>query len=869
MSLKLNTRCQAVAGAYIAAGDVERDAPWAPAATALEALLADEPGRYFLGLETNLPADDPTRWRYAVGLFAEDGFRVWKSALEAIVEVAADSPAIQQAAEALLAKIDVGDGNGAEDEAGGDGGGDDAGGAADADDPKLPEEDPIPADETDPPGEVGGGGAGKSAETQEDLAMPPIHRHFTPEAFGLTTAELRALTVEERERRAELIRRLEDGDAETIASCRARLRELREITASDLQRTLGTNAVVRPAEVRAASIDRESRTVELSFSSEVPYARWWGEEILGHKKTEVRLERLNTGGALLKDHWPFDQIGVIEKAWIDTAAKKGRSLARFSKSALGEQEFTDVEDRIRRNTSVGYLIHAMKLIETRKEGDVEVDVYRVTDWEPFEISLVSIPADITVGADRSLPLGTPPAAVIPKEVKMPPEVVSPTAAAPAQEPSALKGAGVLEERERVKAIHALGELHKQQDMASQAIADGTSLEDFRSALLDKIATRPPVRQSVKDIGLTDKEVKSYSIMKLIRALAASHNVPEYGKKYIDEAGLELEAGRAIGQQFGIEAKGVLVPIEVMRAPSPLAEKRDLQVGLDSAGGYLVGTTLLGMIPMLRAKSLLLRMGAIGLGGLVGDVAIPKQTASGTAYWLNEGVAPTESQAALGQLDLRPKTVGGYTDITRKLLKQASLDVEAFVRDDLARTLATEIDRVGINGSGVDGQPVGILNVTGIGSVVGAGGNGTAPSWAEIVAIYKEVAIDNADIGTLGFLTDPKAAAKMMATPKESGQAVYIMNAFDSEGFGELMGLRVGVSTNVPSNLVQGSGTNLSAILFGNFLDLVIASWGVLDLNVDPAALSTSGGLRVIALQDIDIALRRQQSFAAKKDTITT
>lgn len=869
MSLKLNTRCQAVAGAYIAAGDVEREEPWSPAATALEALLADEAGRYFLGLETNTPADDPNRWRYPVGLFADDGFRVWKSALEAIIDVATDSPAIQGAAEALLAKIDVSDGEGSS--AADDGGGEaEAGGGESVDDgPKPPEEEPIPEEGADPP--LGGGGAGRSMQDLEVRGMPPrpTEQQLIPARFGLTAEALRSLPAEERERRAALIDRLEAGDTETLAACRAQLVGKADVSGEDLQRTFGTNAFARTLQIRAASLDRESRTVGLSFSSEVPCPRWWGEEILGHKKNEVRLERLNTGGPLLRDHWSFEQIGVVEKAWIDGPAKLGRALVRFSRSALGEEMMTDVEDRIRRSTSVGYVIHAMKLIEVKKEGDTEVSVYRVTDWEPLEVSLVSMPADITVGVDRSA-AGTLPAAVIPKEVKMPPEVVSPTAAAPVQDPSALKGAGVLEERERVKAISALVDAHKlPAEMAQKAIADGTSIEDFRQAVLTAIATKPLDRPSVKEIGLSAKEVKNYSILKLIRGLAATKNVPEYGQKYIEEAGLEFEAGRAICQKFGIEAKGVLVPIEVMRAPSPRAEQRDLQVGLDTAGGYLVATTLLGMIPMLRAKSLLLRMGAIGLGGLVGDAAIPKQTASGTAYWLNEGVAPTESQAALGQLDLRPKTVGAYTDITRKLLKQASLDVEAFVRDDLARTLATEIDRVGINGSGVNGEPLGILNTTGIGAVTGAGGNGTVPSWAEIVAIYKEVAIDNADIGTLGFLTDPKAAAKMMATPKESGQAVYIMNAFDSEGFGELMGLRVGVSTNVPSNLTQGTGTNLSAILFGNFLDLAIASWGVLDLNVDAAALSTSGGLRVIALQDIDIALRRQQSFAAKKDTITT
>lgn len=158
----------------------------------------------------------------------------------------------------------------------------------------------------------------------------------------------------------------------------------------------------RAAQFDRASVDLEARTVELSFSSEEPYERYWGVEILGHDAGEVRLERLNNGGAFLMDHNTRDQIGVIEKAWIGPD-RKGRALVRFGKSARAEEIFQDVIDGIRKNVSVSYQIFKMVLLKSESVdgGKVTVDTYRVTDWEPLEISLVSVPADTTVGVGRN------------------------------------------------------------------------------------------------------------------------------------------------------------------------------------------------------------------------------------------------------------------------------------------------------------------------------------------------------------------------------------------------------------------------------------------------------------------------------------
>jgi phage head maturation protease len=161
---------------------------------------------------------------------------------------------------------------------------------------------------------------------------------------------------------------------------------------------MGKQIFYRDLQVRKDNIDEEKRTVELSFSSEEPYERYFGNEILGHKPNEVRMERLLKTGPLLLDHDYKKQIGKVETA--DIKNKRGIATVRFSRSSLAEEIFQDVLDGIRENISVGYQLY--KLFELDEKGEDDIEQYRAVDWEPHEISIVSMPADMTVGIGRSL-----------------------------------------------------------------------------------------------------------------------------------------------------------------------------------------------------------------------------------------------------------------------------------------------------------------------------------------------------------------------------------------------------------------------------------------------------------------------------------
>lgn len=609
--------------------------------------------------------------------------------------------------------------------------------------------------------------------------------------------------------------------------------------------------VERALSFERALIDVPARTVELAFSSEEPYDRWWGTEILDHSTGAVKLDRLKSGGPLLMDHDTRDQVGVIESVRID-ADRVGRAVVRFGKGARAEEVWQDVQDGIRRNVSVGYTIHKAVLVESGKDGP---DVYRVTDWEPLEISIVSVPADASVGIGRSAADGQDnPIETIAQEQKTMTQEAPKPAAEPvdraAIERSATERANQ-DATKRAADIIAIGEMFAKQGgerKAAEALRAGKSVEQFRADMLQHMATQPV---PTADVGLTDKEARSFSFLRAVNALANPGD-----RKAQEAAAFEREVSDAVASKQGRSAQGFFVPSEVQR--------RDLNVTTATAGGNTVATNLLAasFIDLLRNKMAVTGLGAQFLTGLVGNIAIPRQTGGATAYWVAESNAPTESQAAFDQVAMSPKTVGAYSDISRKLLLQSSIDVEGFVRNDLATVLALAIDSAAINGTAADNQPRGLLLTSGIGDVAG-GAAGAAPTWANMVELESDVAIANADVGTMGYLTNAKVRGKLKTTSKVSGQ-----NGFVWED-GMVNGYTAAVSNQVPSNLVKGgSGAVCSAIIFGNWSDLIIGQWGTLDLMVDPYSGSTSGTVRVVALQDVDIAVRHAVSFSAMLDALT-
>lgn len=656
----------------------------------------------------------------------------------------------------------------------------------------------------------------------------------TDGAYVVTFAKADAEMPEEAPVEAEEAASLELEITDPVAIVAA-IEAASEVMAGDAERSFPATGTkqVRSAVINTRVMDIDKRTVGLSFSSEQPVDREWGLEVLDHAPSSINTAFIGSGRApLLLDHDPTQQIGVVEEIAIGPD-RVARARVRFGRSARAEEIFKDVQDGIRTNISVGYTIDELKMED--KGGDGKKASYRVVKWTPLEISSVSIPADASVGISRSANQS----GEEPKVKSMSIEINE----------GAIREEAARGERSRVAGIMELATRHNKREFGDKAIADGVSLDAFRGALLDQIGQKP-LEASRADIGMTSKEAGRYSLVRALDA-AASGNWAK--------AGLEREASAAVAQSLGREARGFFLPMDV--------QTRDLTVGTASAGGNLVGTDHLGasFIELLRNRMVVQSLGASVLSGLRGNVAIPKQSGAATAYWVSENSNFTESNHTFSQVTMSPKFVGTYTDMSRRLLVQSDPSVEALVRSDLATVLAIAVDLAAFHGTGTNGQPTGIINQAGVGSVA-IGTNGGAPTWASVVNLMREVEIDNALAGSIAYVTNPKVKAKLMTTPKQTSG---VEGNFILQDPANLNGYRFEATQQISSTLTKGSSSGVcSAMFFGNFSELLIGYFGGLDVLVDPYTGGAAGTLRVRTLMDCDIAVRHAESFAVVSDLTT-
>ena len=599
-------------------------------------------------------------------------------------------------------------------------------------------------------------------------------------------------------------------------------------------RDLNREPLRRVASFDASAVEAESRSLEFSFSSEAPVARWFGDEVLSHAAESVDLARLNDGAPLLWNHNPDQVLGVVERGWIDEEKKRGMVSVRFSRSAFAEEKLADIRDGILRNVSVGYSINDA---DQARDGSIVA-----TSWQPHEVSVVSVPADASVGIGRQLE--TTQAASAADQTQPPIDPMEPTI-----DIEAVKAQAAADERSRVASITGLCREHGADDLAQGLIERGaTETEAMKDVLaaIGKRAKQPatpaaaaqPIAGASADIGLTEKEARSYSFLKAIRAQAFPND-----RAAFEAAAFEREVSAATSERMGGDARGYLVPHDVL--------KRDLTVGTASAAGDLVFTDARpgSFIELLRNRLALATLGVQTLTGLVGPVAIPKQTGGATAYWVAEKGEPTESNPTVGQVNLNAKTLGAFTEFSRRLILQSSIDVESMVRRELATVMALEIDRAALYGTGTSSQPKGLKFVTGINTVDFAA---NAPTYAEVVAMETAINADNADIGAMADLTNSTIYGGFKTTEKASSTAQFIL-----EPGGTVNGYNVVRSNQVESN----------DVFFGVWNQILMGMWGALDLQVNPYALDKSGGVRVTAFQDVDVAVRYAECFTRGNNTL--
>ncbi|MCD6527013.1 MAG: phage major capsid protein [Desulfuromonas sp.] len=639
-------------------------------------------------------------------------------------------------------------------------------------------------------------------------------------------------------------------------------------------------AIRTAADGRPSSLDEKTRSVEVVAATEEPVA------VFDWERWAVVDEVLLMGGCVIPEN---RQVVLLDTHWrggVDSILGSCRGLAVNGTQLVGRSHYSEAEEAAGaylRTTeghltdySCGYTVleaywipeGERQIIQGRSfDGPLKV----TTRWKITELSACPIGADAqskarSAGLTNNNQPGAQPQSPQERNMPQPNQEPQPVpAATPPVEPSRTVAPAVTPdadairsaERARATEIDAIGRQFAStpgvSDLCRQFVDNGKSVDACRAAVMERMGLKADDGALPEPVGdlLSEREDQQFS---LIRAL----NVAAYG----GEKCLEREISDQIAKQLGRSTDGIFIPTSLsVRAPATM--------GSDPAGGHTVDTILMPIIELLRNRMMVKQLGAQVLGGLSGDLKFPRQEGTSSLNWTGENpgsnTADTDMTNFFGQVNMAPKSAIATIPYSKQLLAQSSMDIEQFFRNDLAKVNATGLDLAAINGAGGD-QPTGILNTSGIGLVVG-GTNGAAPDHGMMVGMETELAVDNADIGTMAYLfnASTRGTLKNTEVTANSGRMVW---GKGEKGFGEVNGYRAGVTNQMPSSLTKGTADGIcSAGIFGNWDDLLIGEWGVIEIIIDPYSLKKQGLVEMTSTMLCDIAVRHPQSFAAVKDIL--
>ena len=495
--------------------------------------------------------------------------------------------------------------------------------------------------------------------------------------------------------------------------------------------------------------------------------------------------------------------------------------------------------------SVGYQIQKL-------ERDEDSELVRAVKWQPYEISFVSIPADANVGVGRDQQQEDfAKEQIMTEEVRKEAEVVAATPKAPEINVDQLRKEAANDEQKRVSEILSLGRKFELNEQAESFVREGKPANDFKDIVLAEQDKRQAIVDNKStEIGMNDNETRSYSLMRAIRAAASND---------WSNAGLEKEASDTVSAQIGRSNGGFFIPREWQTRGTMVT------TGSSAIGEHLVATDHLAnnFIDALTERLVVKQAGATVLTGLVGNVNIPKAGANAAAAWVAEDNAASESSVGTAQVTLSPKTVSANQSFSHQLIRQSAPAVEQMIQNSIVSQIAIAIDKAALDGGGSN-EPSGIID-GGTNQHTTSGADGDAPTWAMINDLVKLIDVDNALGGNLSFVTNAKVMSALRTTGKQSSgvEGNFILGQDNM-----LIGYPVFNSQVILSTYVKGSsGSTLSAIVYGNFSELVIGEWGTVEIIIDPYTNSNKGQVRLTALSDVDVALLHGESFSYSDEVI--
>lgn len=320
----------------------------------------------------------------------------------------------------------------------------------------------------------------------------------------------------------------------------------------------------------------------------------------------------------------------------------------------------------------------------------------------------------------------------------------------------------------------------------------------------------------------DRLADSVSVTRVIRAQMEGRSLD----------GAEAEYAREAERRSGRKAEGAFVPFNSLEKRANTTATAPELVGTDHRADQYIGP----LREALLARSLGIRV----LSGLRGNVAIPKFGTGLETGWVTEGGAVPEEEMTFDQVTLKPKHVGGKTEMSRQLIQQSAPGIEQLVREDLSFLIAKQIDRAIINGTGLLGEPLGILQTPGIQTVADI-----PATWAEVLAMLEK--LDDVEISNGRWLTTAAIRTALAAAEKVTGSGSGFL--YDN---GAMAGLSLAASKSVPTG----------KLILGDFSQVMLGVWSEVDILVNPYAepAYSRGGIQVRAMATVDTAVRHPEGF---------
>ena len=339
----------------------------------------------------------------------------------------------------------------------------------------------------------------------------------------------------------------------------------------------------------------------------------------------------------------------------------------------------------------------------------------------------------------------------------------------------------------------------------------------------------------------DKDIKKHSIMRALVTLAEKRSL----------SGIELEIhqdAQKEAREFGQEIQGVGVPSWYA------AEKRAATAGTTTQGGYTISVDLGNLIDVVYDEQFTSKLGATVLRGLKGNIDLPTSTAKLTVAEYAENAQISNSDLTFGHLTLSPVRDGASTIVSKQLLIQSSIDVEAYI----ANMLKTQFV--------LRGELRAYTKIVAAATelTIAASTNGIAPAYDHLLAQEEALAIANIR-ADFGYLTNAKVRKKFKNTTPLSNTVG--MPVWDTDN--RVAGYKTAISNIVPSNLTKGSGTALSAAVMGDFKEFVTGYWGGMDYTVDPYTLADYGQVKIVAQMFSNGLVTRNEAFSKITQYITT